>query len=38
MNFSAVKSEAEHTTRGLVATFDSFLAMFQDTRRQLDNK
>ena len=36
MNLSAVKSETERTTCGLVVTFEAFIGMFQDARRQLD--
>ena len=38
MHLSAVNSEAERTTCGLVVTFDSFVGMFQDARRQLDRE
>lgn len=38
MYLGAVKSETERTTRGLVVTFESFIAIFRDVGRQLDCK
>ena len=38
MHLSAVKSEAERTSCQLHVTFESFIEMFRDARRQLDGK
>ena len=38
MHLSAFKSEEERTRCGLVVTFDSFIAMLQEGRRQLDSR